>query len=148
PPAAIERLLQQRRQDLFRRLAVQVIKEDFGHRGVRIFAALSLMVERHQTAASSEIAWPASSITKSAQPLCDLFGFQAGFAQRHGNFREIPILLLPGMDGTGELLAALADKLAAAHAVQVISYPQNKPLRYDDLTRTVAERTPKDRFVI
>jgi pimeloyl-ACP methyl ester carboxylesterase len=63
-------------------------------------------------------------------------------------FGKIPILLLPGMDGPGELLAALADKLAAARAVQVISYPRNKPLRYDDLTRTVAERTPKDRFVI
>jgi pimeloyl-[acyl-carrier protein] methyl ester esterase len=61
---------------------------------------------------------------------------------------KTPILLLPGMDGTGESLAQLADRLKSVRLVRVISYPQNKPLGYDDLIALVAERTPKERFVI
>jgi len=61
---------------------------------------------------------------------------------------NISILLLPGLDGTGELLTALVDQLSSHRPVQVISYPASKPLDYDDLTTFVLERAPKEQFVI
>jgi pimeloyl-[acyl-carrier protein] methyl ester esterase len=61
---------------------------------------------------------------------------------------NIPILLLPGMDGTGEMLTALVDQLSPHRPVQVISYPASKPLDYKDLTTFVVERAPKEQFVI
>ncbi|MGH6815446.1 MAG: alpha/beta fold hydrolase [Hyphomicrobiaceae bacterium] len=61
---------------------------------------------------------------------------------------NIPMVLLPGMDGTGELLATLVDQLSLRCSVQVISYPATEPLDYDDLTAFVEKRTPKEPFVI
>ncbi len=57
------------------------------------------------------------------------------------------IVLLPGMDGTGELLGALSDKLSAHRSVQLISYPVDRPLNYDRLVAYTRERLPDDRFV-
>jgi pimeloyl-ACP methyl ester carboxylesterase len=61
---------------------------------------------------------------------------------------NLTALLLPGMDGTGELLAALVARLSLYRPVQVIAYPTQKPLGYDDLVDFVVSRVPKERFVI
>ncbi|MFB9262753.1 alpha/beta fold hydrolase [Bradyrhizobium erythrophlei] len=59
-----------------------------------------------------------------------------------------PIILLPGMDGTGELLGSLAERLALVRPVQVCAYPLDRPLGYDQLAAYVVERTPDRPFVI
>jgi pimeloyl-[acyl-carrier protein] methyl ester esterase len=59
-----------------------------------------------------------------------------------------PIILLPGMDGTGELLGALADQLALHRPVQLFAYPPDQPLSYAELTTYVVERAPKRPFVV
>jgi pimeloyl-[acyl-carrier protein] methyl ester esterase len=64
-----------------------------------------------------------------------------------GQRQTLTVLLLPGMDGTGELLAALVGRLSLYRPVQVIAYPA-KPLGYDDLVDFVVSRAPKERFVI
>ncbi len=62
--------------------------------------------------------------------------------------RPIPILLLPGMDGTGELLKPLAARLSLSSPVHIVSYPLHEPLGYDDLAAFAAGLAPKERFVI
>jgi len=61
---------------------------------------------------------------------------------------NLTVLLLPGMDGTGELLAALVTRLSLHRPVQVIAYPAHKLFGYDDLVDFVVSRAPKARFVI
>ena len=62
---------------------------------------------------------------------------------------NISILLLPGMDGTGELLAELVERLSLHRTVQLISYPTDiRGQSYDDLTAFVAKRAPKERFAV
>jgi pimeloyl-[acyl-carrier protein] methyl ester esterase len=61
---------------------------------------------------------------------------------------NITILLLPGMDGTGILLQPLAEILSAHFSVQVISYPNNQALSYDDLVAFVLDNSPDGRLVI
>jgi len=58
------------------------------------------------------------------------------------------IILLPGMDGTGELLRALADQLALHRPVQLFAYPLDRPLSYAQLATYVAERAPNRPFVV
>ncbi|BAM86046.1 alpha/beta hydrolase fold protein [Bradyrhizobium oligotrophicum S58] len=58
------------------------------------------------------------------------------------------IVLLPGMDGTGELLRPLAERLSAYGPVRIIAYPADRDLDYNQLTAFVRERLPADRFVI
>ncbi len=58
------------------------------------------------------------------------------------------IVLLPGMDGTGELLRTLAEQLSTHRPVQLIGYPVDRFLSYDQLVSYVRERLPNDRFVI
>jgi pimeloyl-[acyl-carrier protein] methyl ester esterase len=65
-----------------------------------------------------------------------------------GVVEDIAIVLLPGMDGTGELLAPLANQLSMQRSVQVIAYPNDRPLAYRDLVAFVIERAPKQRFVV
>ncbi|VIO67016.1 alpha/beta fold hydrolase [Bradyrhizobium ivorense] len=60
----------------------------------------------------------------------------------------IPVVLLPGMDGTGELLKGLAERLATHRPVQLLSYPRDRSLGYAELTDYVAERAPDAPFVI
>jgi pimeloyl-[acyl-carrier protein] methyl ester esterase len=60
----------------------------------------------------------------------------------------ISIVLLPGMDGIGELLKPLAERLSSTRLASIISYPFDEPLGYDALTRYVAERLPDNRFVV
>jgi pimeloyl-ACP methyl ester carboxylesterase len=61
---------------------------------------------------------------------------------------NIGLLILPGMDGTGILLTALGDLLSSRRCVEVVSYPSDKPLGYDELTAFVVEHAPKGQFVI
>jgi pimeloyl-ACP methyl ester carboxylesterase len=58
------------------------------------------------------------------------------------------IVLLPGMDGTGELLRPLAKRLSAHRPVHLIDYPVDRFLNYDQLVLYVKARLPDDRFVI
>jgi pimeloyl-[acyl-carrier protein] methyl ester esterase len=60
----------------------------------------------------------------------------------------LPLVLLPGMDGTGELVRDLADQVAWHRPVQIVDYPTREPLGYDDLTALVLDRLPNQRFVI
>jgi len=65
-----------------------------------------------------------------------------------GTADKIPIVLLPGMDGSGALLTWLVECLTSFRPVRVISFPNDEPLTYDDLTAYVLERLPDSRFVL
>jgi pimeloyl-ACP methyl ester carboxylesterase len=61
---------------------------------------------------------------------------------------KVTVFLLPGLDGTGELLTTLVDRLSVHRPVQVIAYPADRPLGYDELVAFVVGRAPKEKFVI
>ena len=61
---------------------------------------------------------------------------------------RIPILLLPGMDGTGELLDELAGKLSLGRRVHLVSYPLDQPLGYGALTALAAAQAPGEPFAV
>jgi pimeloyl-ACP methyl ester carboxylesterase len=61
---------------------------------------------------------------------------------------RIPILLLPGMDGTGELLDGLASRLSLSRPVHIVSYPPGEPLGYAALTAFAAAQAPEGRFAV
>jgi pimeloyl-ACP methyl ester carboxylesterase len=62
---------------------------------------------------------------------------------------DLPILLLPGMDGTGRLLQDLADRLAPRREVTVVAYPTTGPQTYKALTAYALEQAPADgRYVV
>jgi pimeloyl-[acyl-carrier protein] methyl ester esterase len=65
-----------------------------------------------------------------------------------GTPEATPIIILPGMDGTGELLRALADQLASHRPVQLLAYPRDQPLNYAELTTYVVERALNRPFVV
>jgi len=65
-----------------------------------------------------------------------------------GTLEKTVIVLLPGMDGTGELLRTLADQLSVHRPVQLIGYPVDRALTYEQLVPYVRARVPPDRFVI
>jgi pimeloyl-[acyl-carrier protein] methyl ester esterase len=65
-----------------------------------------------------------------------------------GTPEATPIIILPGLDGTGELLKALADQLALHRPVQLFAYPPDQPLSYAQLTTYVTERAPDRPFVV
>lgn len=54
----------------------------------------------------------------------------------------ITLLLLPGMDGTGQLFAPLIAALPAEFRVKVVSYPANKALGYAELEALVRAEVP------
>jgi pimeloyl-[acyl-carrier protein] methyl ester esterase len=70
----------------------------------------------------------------------------AGYSD--GMNSKTAIILLPGMDGTGELLKPLAERLAAHRPTWIIRYPADRRLDYEQLTGFVGERLPTGRFVI
>jgi sigma-B regulation protein RsbQ len=53
-------------------------------------------------------------------------------------------VLLPGMDGTGDLFKPLLKQLPRAINPQVISYPLDKPLGYAGLINYVRSQLPRD----
>jgi pimeloyl-[acyl-carrier protein] methyl ester esterase len=58
------------------------------------------------------------------------------------------IVLLPGMDGTGEFLGPLAERLLRHRPVHLVDYPTDRILNYDQLVVRVRERLPHDRVVV
>ncbi len=54
------------------------------------------------------------------------------------------IVLLPGMDGTGELLTEFAAALAPEFSTTVVSYPKDVALDYAALTAIVRAQLPQD----
>ncbi len=57
-------------------------------------------------------------------------------------------LLLPGLDGSGRLFAPLLEAGPRAFVPEVVSYPPDEPLGYDDLVAYVRPRLPRGRFVL
>jgi hypothetical protein len=55
-------------------------------------------------------------------------------------------LLLPGMDGTGELFASLTRQLEPALNARVVSYPVDIPLAYEELLQRI--EVPSEPFSI
>ncbi|MGJ7901521.1 alpha/beta fold hydrolase [Lysobacter sp. 1R34A] len=51
-------------------------------------------------------------------------------------------IVLPGMDGTGELLTDFVAAMAPAFATEVIAYPRDRPLGYDELIELVRPQLP------
>lgn len=64
------------------------------------------------------------------------------------NSGPLPIVLLPGLDGTGELLQDLAAVLGVHRQVELLSYPLDPRLGYADLVAEVVKRAPDRPFVI
>jgi pimeloyl-ACP methyl ester carboxylesterase len=60
----------------------------------------------------------------------------------------LPALLLPGIDGSGRLYAPLLDAGPRAFRPEVVSYPPDAPLGYDELVARVEARLPRGRFVL
>lgn len=59
------------------------------------------------------------------------------------------LVLLPGMDGTGDLFDAFVQALGKRVVVQVVRYPVDQPLGYGQLQAFVRERLPSHaRFVL
>ena len=56
----------------------------------------------------------------------------------------LTLVLLPGMDGTGDLFRPLIDKISDDVNVQVISYPVDSLYGYEKLTEFVRDRLPKN----
>ena len=54
----------------------------------------------------------------------------------------IRLVLLPGMDGTGELFEPLAQAMERRDAIDVVRYPGTEPLGYDELERLVRAQLP------
>lgn len=60
---------------------------------------------------------------------------------------NLPVVVLPGMDGTGELLAHFLTCLGVHRGVHLISY-STQDAGYSELVSFVADRLPKERFVL
>ena len=61
---------------------------------------------------------------------------------------RVPLVLLPGLDGTGRLFAPLIERLPAWLEPWVIGYPADRMLGYDQLVRYVSERLPDRPYVL
>ena len=61
----------------------------------------------------------------------------------------VAIVLLPGLDGTGQLAREIVEALGSENDTQGVSYPPQIALGYEELAILVTEALPKDRpFVI
>ena len=58
---------------------------------------------------------------------------------------RLTLLLLPGMDGTGELFAAFVSLLPGWIEPQVVSYPADRRLSYDQLLPILKSAVPADK---
>lgn len=54
-----------------------------------------------------------------------------------------PLVVLPGMDGTGDLFRPFVERLARRRAVEVVGYPKDAALDYAALTELVQARVPR-----
>lgn len=55
------------------------------------------------------------------------------------------VVLLPGMDGSGELFTPFVEALGPSIDARVLRYPADQPLGYAALTARVREALPADR---
>lgn len=58
------------------------------------------------------------------------------------------VVLLPGLDGTGSLLAGFATALAPHYDVEIVSYPPHDALSYEELAAYVRARLPQRDFLL
>lgn len=58
------------------------------------------------------------------------------------------LVLLPGLDGTGELFTPLINQLDSSIETQIITYDLNTKQTYDELTQYVLSNLPKEEFVL
>jgi len=58
------------------------------------------------------------------------------------------LLLLPGLDGIGKRLARLTSVLSPAAAVELVRYPAQEPLGYEQLEAQLRARLPPTPFVL
>jgi pimeloyl-ACP methyl ester carboxylesterase len=56
----------------------------------------------------------------------------------------LKVVLLPGLDGTGRLFAPLVQVLSHGHPTQVVAYPADEPMGYDELEQWVRQVLPTD----
>lgn len=59
-----------------------------------------------------------------------------------------PLVLLPGLDGTGDLFARFAREFGDAAATRVVRYPTDRFLDYPELARFVERALPDEPFVL
>lgn len=59
--------------------------------------------------------------------------------------RTTHLVLLPGMDGTGDLFAPLVAALGDTFTLQVVRYPADRPATYEELASIVRAALPRDR---
>lgn len=62
--------------------------------------------------------------------------------------KPLPLVLLPGLHGTAELLQPLIRHLTLVSPVVPIDYPSDQLLSYDDLTHFVLARAPDGSFAV
>jgi pimeloyl-ACP methyl ester carboxylesterase len=64
----------------------------------------------------------------------------------HDSKGDMPTLvILPGLDGTGTLIAEFIGKMAPGVEVQALVYPNDEPMGYDELEALVRGALPTDR---
>lgn len=68
--------------------------------------------------------------------------------ERPDDTQRPTLVLLPGMDGTGELFAPLVRLLEDSMTIIVVRYPTDIPLTYTELTAIVASKLPAGPHVI
>jgi len=69
--------------------------------------------------------------------------------QMDGDLSTKHLVLLPGLDGTGELFADFLTVLPSSLATTVVSYPTNEFLPYSELLQLVSAAVPKaGRFLV
>jgi|SRR5471030_611425 len=56
----------------------------------------------------------------------------------------LTLVLLPGMDGTGDLFAPIIEALGDEFAVTIVRYPTHEPLGYGELEAIVRKSLPSD----
>jgi pimeloyl-ACP methyl ester carboxylesterase len=61
---------------------------------------------------------------------------------------EPSLILLPGLDGTGDLFRPLLDVLPPGIDFLVVAYPADRPLTCDELLPILAEQIPPDRPLV
>jgi pimeloyl-ACP methyl ester carboxylesterase len=61
---------------------------------------------------------------------------------------KTPLLLLPGMDGTGRMFAPLIARLPATIDARPIAYPCDRELGYVELLELVRRQIPQEEFIV
>jgi len=61
---------------------------------------------------------------------------------------NLPLVVLPGMDGTGKLFEPFIAQASRHRRVEVIAYPCDQPLGYEGLTDLVLKRVPHGPYLI